>query len=537
MICRWLLFLFIITNALCQSDLNQHVRKLTSQLKSPDQAAKIAALDSLGELGQHAAPAIPMMIHSLKENPPVVYKTLEAFAKLGPIAQSASYELIKLLSKPDKKTIVLTRKAFIAMKQKALPELLKNVNHESFIVRSHILYILGEIKSSDAVSFIIPKLNDDKWQVRYAGLEALSKIAPQQIASQIIDKLVDKNLSVQILAIKICGNSKPANRQFLKPLAKIFHQQTHFGIRKNILQALAKIKITSVETQQVLTKSLKISSLRLFAIQAISKTANYSLVEEVLPFADHENHHIRIAVMDSIGNLKNQGVSLVDHLIVAATDGNKNVRMHAANAMGKLGPSVATATMPSLLSLLEDSENEVQTYAAIALGKMGKETVAILGDLIVRNPRLRSHAAYALAQIGQDSVPTLIRLLKKPDRAAKFYAAEALGRIQHNDVQKAVPALIQVLKETKNKQHFIEVLGKIGGNAANELIPLLADKHWQVRKAAADALVIIGPAIIPLISQTLKHDNKHVVLYSISIVGRLREDGKTLSANLEEIYI
>ncbi|WP_372368936.1 HEAT repeat domain-containing protein [Candidatus Uabimicrobium sp. HlEnr_7] len=534
---NWLLFLIVITNIFCQNELDKHVRKLISQLKSPDSAVKISALHSLSHLGKKASPAIPMMISLLKEpQSKVALKTLEAFIQLGDVAQPTCYELIKLLSVKNKKTVILTRKAFIAMKDKALPELLKNINHFSFVVRSHILYILGEIKSPDSRTFVIGKLDDESWQVRYAAIEALVKIGVKSASSQLSQRLFDSNLQVQVLAVKACGKIQPANRTFLEPMAKVFREKNSLVLRRAVLQSLINMKVTSREIDKLLAKSLRIKKLQKLAITAIGKMEDMRMVKKTIPFLQSDDSDLKIATIDSIGNLEERATPFINKLIVMTTDGNKKVRMHTANAIGKIGPQIAAFAMPSLLSLLEDTESEVQTYAAIALGKMGKNVIVILEDIVVKKPRLRSHASYALAQIGKNSIPALIRLLEKHDKSVKFYAAEALGRIEDNSVELAIPALIKALQQQKNKKQFVDVLGKIGGNATKELIPLLAHKKWQVRKAAADALVLIGPAVIPLLSQTINHSNKYIALYSISIVGRLEEDAKSLVPVLANAY-
>ncbi|BBM82955.1 HEAT repeat domain-containing protein [Candidatus Uabimicrobium amorphum] len=531
---KWILFLLLVVNVIGQNEFDKHVRKLTKQLKSPDEQSKIAALHSLGHLGEHAAPAIPMMISLLKKpQSKVAQKTLETFARLGAVAKPAGYELIKLLSSKDKKTVLLVRKALIAMKDGAVGQLLKNIDHESTKVRCHILFILGEIRSLDTHSFILNKLNDNEWQVRFAALEALGKIGANKAQQEVLQRLFDENLQVQILAVKTCGAIKPANEMFLPPLAKIFAKDS-LVLRKAILQSISDMKITSVKINKILVRSLRNKKMQKLAIKAIGKIRSVKMTKELLPFLQDSNTNIKIAAIDSIGNLENEALVFLDDLIPIATDGSVRVRMHTANAIGKIGEKAATAAMPVLLSLLEDIESEVQTYAAIALGKMGKKAVSILRDIIIHKPRLRSHAAYALGQIGRDSIPTLIELLNKPQKSVQFYAAEALGRIEHEDTQQAIPILIKLLKQSKNKQQFVEVLGKIGPKAANDLIPLLAEKKWQVRKAAADTLVLIGPAVIPLLAQTVRHNNKYVVLYSISVIGRLQD--KSLAPSLVEIY-
>lgn len=531
---KWILLLLLIANIIGQNEFDKHVRKLTKQLKSPDDQAKMSALHSLGHLGEHAAPAIPVMISLLKKpQSKVAQKTLEAFAHLGAVAKPACHELIKLLSVKDKKTVLLVRKALIAMSDGALAQLLKNINHESTNVRCHILFVLGEINSADTQSFIVDKLNDEKWQVRFAALEALGKIGAEKAQQQVLQRLFDQNLQVQILAVKICGAIKPANEAFLAPLAKIY-KNSSLVLRKAILQSIGDMKITSAKINKILLKSLGSKKTRKLAIQAIGKIQDSSMTKELLPFLQSNRVDIKIAAIDSIGNSEAKALVFLDDLISMATDGDSKVRMHAANAIGKIGSPAAKSAMPVLLSLLEDIEGEVRTYAAIALGKMGKEAVDILGDIIVKKPSLRSHAAYALGQIGKDSVPTLISLLDKPDKSVQFYAAEALGRIEHSDTEQAIPLLVNLLKQPKNRQQFIEVLGKIGPKAANDLIPLLADEKWQVRKAAADTLVLIGPSVIPLLAQTARHENQHVALYSISVLGRLQD--KSLAPLLAEIY-
>lgn len=95
---------------------------------------------------------------------------------------------------------------------------------------------------------------------------------------------------------------------------------------------------------------------------------------------------------------------------------------------------VATKTIvAALIGALQDSDLEVRTNAAVALANVGNDAVeALTATLADRNKDARAAAAYALGQIGgpaASATESLMKALKDEDKEVRRQSAQALSRI------------------------------------------------------------------------------------------------------------
>jgi HEAT repeat protein len=149
----------------------------------------------------------------------------------------------------------------------------------------------------------------------------------------------------------------------------------------------------------------------------------------------------------------------------------------AADTLGAVGKD-ATAAIPKLIEQLGEGElpristelpvTDVGVHAAFALGKMGPDAVPLLIPCLAdERSAVRSNAACALSIIGPDAksaVTSLVGQLQDRDWLVRQCAAEALGKIP-SEPQQAIPGLIGSLK----------------------------DRNFNVRRTASSALGAIRP--------------------------------------------
>lgn len=138
--------------------------------------------------------------------------------------------------------------------------------------------------------------------------------------------------------------------------------------------------------------------------------------------------------------------------------------------------------LPPLLAIAGDSRQQsyLRTRAVCVLHQMGDAGAVkpLLGCLRAKDVRLRYHAAYALAHLGDISaLPALVRVLRHdPDADTRYRAAYALG----------------CLGDTR---------------AVSDLIAALGDDKLHVRHSAASALGKLGdPAALPHLRSLLEND-------------------------------
>jgi len=118
-----------------------------------------------------------------------------------------------------------------------------------------------------------------------------------------------------------------------------------------------------------------------------------------------------------------------------------------------------------------------------------KDTSSLIKLLRHRNFDIQWQAAEALARIGKEAIPELLRALKTPYIDIRLGAIEALGDIGHPD---AVNDLIHVIRADPNSEirwAGALMLGQIGDSRAIEpLTQLLKEPDKYVRFGAALAL-------------------------------------------------
>ncbi len=241
---------------------------------------------------------------------------------------------------------------------------------------------------------------------------------------------------------------------------------------------------------------------------------------------------------------------IVDHVLPALHDSDKEVRIEAAKILGKLKDERAAT---SLVAALHDRESEVREVAADALREIGarqamEPLVAALKD---ENTGVRWRAANALDALGWSPANDDQRVLQlvalgKLDKAANFggiaiepimsvlksgvyykrmQAVEALSLIGDARV---VKPLIAALRDEDNhvRATAVEALASIGdARAVEPLIAALRDKDNRVRASAVGALSKLGdPRAIDPLSRVLKDASWDVRMAALEALGKFKDN-------------
>lgn len=204
------------------------------------------------------------------------------------------------------------------------------------------------------------------------------------------------------------------------------------------------------------------------------------------------------------------------------THPNRNIRSHAALALGKFGDESAvdallealytepdffvreditwalarmgdTAIEP-LIDLLKHDNPEARHAAAHTLGKIADKRAveALIGALEDESVPVLTKSAFSLGQMNAvEAVPALVRLVGHEDREVQTTITQVLERFADT----AFPLLLDLLKDDRwqVREHAADILGLLENeDAISPLIEALGDGHWQVRFAAATALNELG---------------------------------------------
>ncbi len=240
----------------------------------------------------------------------------------------------------------------------------------------------------------------------------------------------------------------------------------------------------------------------------------------------------RYTAIDDIGERAAESNLIVPDLIENLDDSDPQVVWRSERALGDYGEEAVSAA-PELRELLSNKDPVLQHHAAVALGRVGdksEETVdalvtavgssdarvsraavaalknlkpgpvkvaqALKKAMTAQDNSVAAQALEAIVELGPKAVPLINEALKDPTTA--YLAASAAEEIGP-DAAEAVPALVDLLSQTKHSHMQIRVLlalGRIGPgakSAAPQIAAVMASSQdATVPVAAAFALGSIG---------------------------------------------
>ena len=214
------------------------------------------------------------------------------------------------------------------------------------------------------------------------------------------------------------------------------------------------------------------------------------LVEVARRDLDARDSLTRIRAADALGAL--QVADAEPWLVERLHHHDALLRMACARSLAELG---AVDALPDIMASLAEVEAEPGDIEEVLLA-FGSSGVPYLGRLLAGgSPSERRLAAVALGHIGSIQVfPELRRALADDDDELVASAARALGQLGD---ARATPALVELL--CGDRAWFVRVaaaaaLGALEDPTATPvLVEALNADEWDLRNAAARALVALGP--------------------------------------------
>jgi len=431
------------------------VEFLITAINSKDPTTCEQAAYVLGEMGEVAKPAVPVLLELAKgKNLTIRTKAATALFRISPEHQKVAIATLLAVmgmrseqGAPDEYAPLFAEWSLVSFGKPAVPLLIKALKDPQ--VRGYAASILGEIGPSakEAVQALTVAMKDETVWVRIAAAGALARINPDDaqpgldLLLKILDDPSDSTSAnaARESAASALGKIGPAARCAVPSLTRL----SQFGdeaVRSLAVQALKEIGTGAAETKEPVYEGKPLSV-----------------------------------------------------WVKALKEGDAKSREDAAFALMKMGPAAREA-MPALSAALTDPNLEVVKFAAITLGKIGGEGVPplILG-LQDEDETLQAIASLGLREAGAAAVPSLIRLLRSSNRTTASYASSTLGKIGEPAVNDLVVALDH--HDTQVRGLALLALGAMG-DVAKVAVPAirkrLNDDHPGVRKAAADILSKIG---------------------------------------------
>jgi HEAT repeat protein len=255
--------------------------------------------------------------------------------------------------------------------------------------------------------------------------------------------------------------------------------------------------------------------------------------------------YLRVVAIDAIAELGPGGRAAIPELVAALGDADPRPRWHAARALGLIGEE-SISTVPALVKLLGDADPIVVTQAAAAIGMVkaddGRTTTPpqdqaiydsaiepLMKTCVHSDPRARRAAMRALERLVPDDTtlaPLFCKQLADTDPSAVLPALHTLADLD----EKAVPFLLEALKEPKSRYWATVAIAEIGPEAAAAVEPLsslVAEGELDERMQAALALAAIGePAAsaAPMLVQALESNEDLLRFAAAFALGKIKAE-------------
>jgi HEAT repeat protein len=234
-------------------------------------------------------------------------------------------------------------------------------------VRLHAADALGQIKDPRAVEPLIAALKDTDSHVRFSAAAALVKIAAPAV-EPLVAALKDPDSNVRVLAADALGEIK--DLRAVEPLVAAL-KDSDSNVRRMAASWLGKIKDPRAVEPLIAALKDTDSHVRFSAAAALVKTgvpAVEPLIEAMRPLVAAPNSPANINNLKMVeAGLVRIGTPAVEPLIAALKDPDSNVRVMAADALGKIKDPRA---VEPLIAALKDSDSNVRQMAARTLGEI-----------------------------------------------------------------------------------------------------------------------------------------------------------------------
>lgn len=472
---------------------------------------RVAAAAALRAIDPDDHDAVSVLIPALKIRNERVRQ--RAARGLGEVATAdAVPALIDSLNDADQFVREYSRAALINVGRPAVPHLIRRIE-TSRMERIHqgaagVLENLGT-EAHAAVPALVGASEDSVPETRIAAAKALAAIDPdgEAVVSALIKLLVDRESSVRAAAATALGecDSTTSLRQVLSIALTDASSTVRLAVAKSLMRhndgaesvvpALLEL-LASADTEAAL------SAIRLLGeMGADAEDAIPALVEAMGLRSGVSAGFGGYSISQSVPwTLAKIGPSAVPSLIDALEHQDPQIRGHAAEALGKLGPA-AKAAVPALLERLTDDgeregmsgcfgyDRQVREDVIEALGAIGSDARAAVEPLVLLletdNDQFLQLLSESLGGIGRAALPAVTPLAEVADHDDPCLRAAALVALSKIDPDSPILTngfieLLTVIRSDRPSEgYYTSACGEVWeeivrmGPRAQPLIPTL----------------------------------------------------------------
>jgi HEAT repeat protein len=326
-------------------------------------------------------------------------------------------------------------------------------------------------------------LVNQNWMIRQAAVTALGNQGGDLPIDLLVRSLRDHHPDVRLAAIVVLGRQR--ENMPINDLLTRIHEK-NWRIRRAVIQALGNAGTNA--PLDVLLNALgdESQAVRRSAAQIVGKFSERQGLPYLQKIVTGVNHSARIAAIQILGAMGEQGDPNL--LISMINDSNPTIRILAIRGCGNLESQIPLSI---LTKLLEDLDATVRQVALQALGNSGENLPTELMERMLHDhaPNVRVAAIQIAATLGQKlPLGTILRRLTDSSSNVRQTTLKTLNnRLDELDVDVLLPSLQD--KEPQVQETAATIIGHMGSKLEHErIVIMLAHKKNMVRLAAVIAL-------------------------------------------------
>jgi HEAT repeat protein len=504
-------------------------------LQSDDPKKRLDAVAYLGMRDIHLAQ--PYLMRALAdEDISVRHQAAKALGAGG--AQAAVPPMIEWLADTDPKTRAVAADVLGDIGgAEAAQALTRSLGDPDSAVRQRTVKALGKIGqrgNPSVVIALIPRLEDDKSDVRRETVEQLEQLGDKRAVIPLVAKFSDTSRDVRKTAVRAIG--KLGDRSAVPALVRLMNDPDD-EVRTQAVGSLGLLGATDaidalveqLNTGSELFRTKVAYSLgQIAALPGAGKAGEEALARLV------ENLAQGITRRAAVDALRVAGKAAVPALVAHLGGKLKGDPTTAVTLLGDAADARATAVLTAEL----ERGRVAMPLVLKALGATGDPDalVPVVGALSSKDSAIRLAAMEALRPLlGRDARAgdVLIEHLADDDLEVRVLAAEYLGILQVPAATKKLTALAGPGNPTRLRLAAIDALGSIGQvapspEATQALVAVLREGPTELHANAATALSYIAdPGVVPLLVAQARADRgptRHEIVRALGATLRNRPD-------------
>src|SRR5262245_42251516 len=265
----------------------------------------------------------------------------------------------------------------------------------------------ARIHMADVVAEQIAALKDEDWTIREEAAVALGTLRDPRAVVPLVSTLRDSDRAVREAAIgALTAIGEPSI-----PALGLCLSDPQLEVQEAASAILASIGDERVLAPLTAALANKDWIVRMHAVKALGRIRHADSVESLLPLLQDKVKAVREETTAALAAI---GDAAIPSLLTALSSTDWLVRLHAVEALGKMGSPAAVEPLLSLL--FNDHDAAIREDAVRALGQIGDGRAVEFLVMIMKEPGLRPLAVEALGLIGdRRAAPGLMKVVEGVD--------------------------------------------------------------------------------------------------------------------------